>query len=316
MKDSSALVTPAGAGLPDTAGARVLVSDLGGTRLRVAVLDASGAVVCKEAIATPRNDPSALAATMRRVAETAGRRVVGAVVGVPGPVDYWSGDVIRLPNLPGWEERVRASILAEELGLPVLIANDADLAALGEHRYGAGRGSDDMLYVTSSTGVGAGVIIGGRLLHGRLSLAEAGHTIIDLSTGGTLEGMGSGTALARAAAEDAASVAARAASGDPDAVQLFERAADAFAVGVFNLVHCFSPQIVVIGGGMSQAGELLLGPVRRRLATCGRACPASRARVVAANGGDDAGLRGGFAYWMDRWKDAALPSGAQKLGGE
>ncbi len=314
MKPDLPSASPAGAGLPDTAGASVLVSDLGGTRLRVAVVEASGSVSSKKVLATPKNDPAVLSATMRRVLETADRRVVGAVVGVPGPVDYSSGDVIMLPNLPGWEETVRASILAEELGLPVLVANDADLAALGEHRYGAGRGSDDILYVTSSTGVGAGVIIGGRLLHGRLSLAEAGHTIIDLSTGGTLEGMGSGTALARAAGEDAASVAARAANGDPDAVQLFERAADAFAVGVFNLVHCFSPQVVVIGGGMSQAGEMLLGPVRRRLANCGRACPASRVSVVKAAGGDDVGLRGGFAYWMDCRKDDARPSGAQTGG--
>lgn len=294
----------------------ILACDLGGTRLRVAVVEASGAVVDKEAIATPRDDPTALARVMRQVLEKTARYVAGAVVGVPGPVVYATGEVLMLPNLPGWEGYLRAASLTDELGLPVLMANDADLAALGEHRYGAGRGSEDMLYVTSSTGVGAGVIVAGRLLHGRLSLAEAGHTIIDLSTGGTLEGMASGTALARAAGEDAASVAARAANGDPDALQLFQRAANALAVGVFNLVHCFSPQVVVIGGGMSQAGELLLGPVRRELATCGRACPASRARVVPADGGDDVGLRGGFAYWMDRWKDTAQPSGAQRLGGE
>lgn len=310
MKDDSALASPA------AGGHCVLVADLGGTRLRAAVVDASGAVLCKEAIATPKDDPAALARVMRLVLQRAKGGVAGAVAGVPGPVDYSNGDVVKLPNLPGWEETVRASSLSAELGLPVLIANDADLAALGEHRYGAGRGSDDMLYVTSSTGVGAGVIIGGRLLHGRLSLAEAGHIIIDLSAGGTLEGMGSATALARAAGEDAASVAARAAKGDPDATQFFKRAANAFAVGVFNLVHCFSPQLVVIGGGMSQAGELLLGPVKRELETCGRACPASQARVVRADGGDDVGLRGGFAYWMDCEKDTARPSDAHKPGGE
>lgn len=309
MKDGSALA------LPSAAGASVLVSDLGGTRLRAAVVDASGSVVWKEATATPKDDPSALVATMRLVLQRAKRGVAGAVVGVPGPVDYAKGEVLTLPNLPVWERTLRASSLAEQLGLPVLVANDADLAALGEHRYGAGRGSDDMLYVTSSTGVGAGVIIGGRLLHGRLSLAEAGHTIIDLSTGETLEGMGSGTALARAAGEDAASVAARAAKGDPDAIQFFKRAANAFAVGVFNLVHCFSPQLVVIGGGMSQSGELLLGPVREKLAACGRACPASRATVVRAAGGDDVGLRGGLAYWMDNQKSAAQDGGEQNSGG-
>ena len=156
-----------------------------------------------------------------------------------------------------------------------------------------------MLYVTSSTGVGAGVIISGRLLHGRLSLAEAGHTIIDWATGGTLEGLGSGTALAQAAGEDAAAVAARAASGDLAAAEHFASTAEAFAVGVYNLVHCYSPEVVVIGGGMSQAGELLLGPVRDQLGRCEHDCAASKAKVVKAQGDDDVGLRGAYAYWMD-----------------
>ena len=112
--------------------------------------------------------------------------------------------------------------------------------------------------MTSSTGVGAGVIVGGRLLSGRLSLAEAGHTIIDRVSGGTLESLGSGTALTRAAGEDAASVAIRAANGDADAIGHFAAAAEAFAIGVFNLVHCFSPEVAVIGGGMSQADDRCL----------------------------------------------------------
>jgi len=277
----------------------ILACDLGGTRLRVAVVETGGLVVSKEVVATPRDDFRALARTMRFVLEKAGRPIAGAVVGVPGPVDYSRGQVLKLPNLPAWEGNVSGAGLSADLGVSVLLANDADLAALGEHRYGAGRGCQDMLYVTSSTGVGAGVIIGGRLLHGRLSLAEAGHTIIDRTTGGTLEGLGSGTAVARAAGEDAAAVAARAGQGDPDALRYFAAAAEAFAIGVFNLVHCFSPEIVVIGGGMSQAGELLLGPVRAILERCGSGCPASHAKVVRAEGGDDVGLRGAGAYWLD-----------------
>ena len=297
-------------------GDALLVCDLGGTRLRAAVVKAGVSIVSREAVPTPKDDPSALERTMSFVLERAKRPIVGAVLGVPGPVDYSRGEAIKLPNLPGWEGRISAAGLTGKLGIPVLLANDADLAALGEHRYGAGRGFDDMLYVTSGTGVGAGVIIGGRLLHGRLSLAEAGHTIIDLSTGGTLEGLSSGTALARVADEDAASVAATATKGDADAVQLFERAANAFAVGVFNLVHCFSPQAIVIGGGMSRAGELLLGPVRARLERCGSGCPASRAKVAQAEGGDDVGLPGGLAYWMDCSEEADQPEVAKALGGQ
>lgn len=278
----------------------VLVCDLGGTRLRVAVATPEGSIHSKQVIATPTDDPDALVRMMREVlGEQGAKRTMGAVVGVPGPVDYAQGKPVRLPNLPDWEGHVSSSLLEEELGIPVLLANDADLAALGEHRYGAGRGSQDMVYMTSSTGVGAGVILGGRLVHGQLSLAEIGHTIIDRDSNGTVEQLGSGTALSRLAGVDAAEVGARAIAGDEDAKALFSKVAESFAIGVFNMVHCFSPELVVIGGGVSRAGKLLLDPIRRALNECGDSCPASRAKVVHAQGGDDVGLRGGAAYWAD-----------------
>ena len=221
------------------------------------------------------------------------------MVGVPGPIDYAAGAPTMLVNLPAWEGHVNAAGLADSLGLGVLLANDADLAALGEHLFGAGRGFDDVAYVTVSTGVGAGVVLGGRLVRGRLSLAELGHTIIDRHAMQTVEDLGSGTALGRIAGEKAASVSARALQGDPEAAALFREAADALAVGVLNLVLLFSPQVVVIGGGMSQAGDLLLGPVREILGGCPASSPASRASVVRAETGDDAGLKGAAAYWAD-----------------
>jgi glucokinase len=279
--------------------AYILVCDLGGTRLRVAVAAPDGSLQAKQVVPTPKDDPGALARTMCDVLDQHGEGVVGAVVGVPGPMDYAQGKPLKLPNLPDWEGHVSSSMLESELGIPVLMANDADLAALGEHRYGAGRGSRDMVYVTSSTGVGAGVILGGRLLHGRLSLAEIGHTIIDLAGHKTVEQLGSGTALSRLAGEDAAAVGARAVAGDADARALFSEVADSFAVGVFNLVHCFSPELVVVGGGMSRVGDLLLDPVRKALSECDDLCPASRAEVVPAQGDDDVGLRGGAAYWAE-----------------
>ena len=277
----------------------ILACDVGGTRLRVAIVDLDGSVRSKQTVPTPGNDPKALERIMREVVDKGERTTAGAVVGMPGPVDYLRGEVLKLPNLPDWEGHISADGLSTELGFSVLLANDADLAALGEHRFGAGRGSRDMLYVTSSTGVGAGVILNGRLLHGRLSLAEVGHTIIDRATHETVEDLGSGPALARLAGEDAASVEARARDGDSDALRYFATVAGDFAIGVFNLVHCFSPEIVVVGGGMSQAGALLFDPIRSILAKCGGGCPASGVKVVLATGGDDVGLRGAAAYWID-----------------
>ena len=277
----------------------VLTADLGGTRLRVAVFDRDGAMLQKSVVPTPRDQPLALAGAMNAIRSRATIEIRKAVVGVPGPVSYRDGTVARLPNLPGWEGQLSAEQLTAEVGLPVSIANDADLAALGEHRYGAGRGTLDMVYVTSSTGVGAGVIIGGRLLHGRRSLAEIGHTIIEQATGGTVESLGSGSALGRVAGLDGATVAARARTGDERALSLFREVADAFATGVFNLTHCFMPERIVIGGGVSQAGELLLAPIRDRLRGCGPDCPAAGGDVVLASGGDDVGLLGAFALALD-----------------
>ncbi len=281
----------------------ILACDLGGTRLRVAVIALDGSILWRRATQTPREDPDALVRLMREGLGAADA-VRGAVVGVPGPVDYRRGAALGLPNLPRWNKRLDATGLTSDLGLQTLVANDADLAALGEHRFGAGRGIDDMLYMTSSTGVGAGVIVGGRLLRAGLSLAEVGHTIIDRATYETVESLGSGTALGQRAGEDAASVGAKASAGDPGAQDHFSVVATDFAIGVYNAVHCFSPEVVVIGGGMSQSGELLLRPVREMLTRCPTRCPASKARVVRAAGGDDVGLKGAAAFWQDSLRDA------------
>ena len=194
----------------------ILACDLGGTQLRTAVVDASGAVTRRRAVPTPKDDPAALVAVLRDALAEA-NDVEGVVVGVPGPIDYAAGAPTMLVNLPAWEGHVSEAALSDGLGLDVLLANDADLAALGEHRFGAGRDFDDIAYVTVSTGVGAGVVLGGRLVRGRLSLAELGHTVIDRHTMQTVEDLGSGTALGRLAGEGAAAVSARALQGDAEA---------------------------------------------------------------------------------------------------
>ncbi len=280
-------------------GPGVLAVDLGGTRMRVAVFSAAGEMVHRTILPTPREDPGALIEAMRAVRDDCGIAIEGAAVGVPGVVSYADGTVLRAPNLPGWEGALAASRIGEGLGLSVVLANDADLAALGEYHFGAGKGAPDMVYVTSSTGVGAGVIIDGRLLRAARSLAEVGHTIIDYHDGATVESLGSGTALERIAGADPAVVEARARAGDPEAQRLFRAVADALATGVFNLAHLFMPTRVVIGGGMSRAGELLLGPVRERLGRCSPDCPLLSCEVVAAANGDDAGLVGAYSFWRE-----------------
>lgn len=283
-------------------GTTIVAIDLGGTRLRVALAHAVGRVDVLEVVPTPPADPAALqrlAAHAIAAATRAGRPAVALVVAVPGIVDYAARRVPLLPNLPGWRDGVQAAALEAATGLPTLLGNDADLAALGEHRAGAGRDVDDLVYVTCSTGVGAGVIIGGRLLHGHRSLGEIGQTIIDWRTGDTVEQLGSGPALARSGRDDPAAITACAAAGDPHARALFAAVAAAFATGVLTLAYCFMPQRIVIGGGVAQAGALLLDPVRARLAAAGPYLALGAGDVVAAALGDTAALHGAYAYWQD-----------------
>ena len=162
--------------------------------------------------------------------------------------------------------------LTEHLGLPVSIANDADLAAVGEAWFGAGAASHAVGYLTISTGIGAGVVHGGRLLRGPRSLAEVGHVVIDWrawvdGAPSTLEELGSGSGVARLAREaglgslGAREVQAGAAAGEPRAVAIWQQAIAACAAGVSNLVMSFYPSTVVIGGGMGRQDEFF-GPLR------------------------------------------------------
>ena len=187
------------------------------------------------------------------------------------------------------------------LGLPAHVANDADLAAVGEAAFGAGAGITDVAYLTISTGIGAGVVHDGHLLRGRRSLAEVGHTVIDWrawreGSPCTLEELGSGSGLARLALEaglgllDAREVESAAASGEARAITIWHGAIAACAVGVSNLVMSFYPSIVVIGGGLGRGAEFF-GPLRDLVMSRPEHHPADLTIVPTALG-DDAGLAG------------------------
>jgi predicted NBD/HSP70 family sugar kinase len=289
----------------------VLAVDLGGTQMRAAVVAGDGTIRARCAQPTPRQAdcPDALMALAAQVLDSApaGR----AVVAVPGVVNYREGRLEHAPNLPpGWAAALTSSELESHLDLPVDLANDADAAAVGEALFGAGRGYDDVVYVTVSTGVGAGVLLGGLLVAGTRSAAEVGHTILDLCAeqegrAATLEELGSGTALGQAAAAaglpaDGAELVALVRAGDRQARRTWDITVDAVAAGVRNLVHLYAPEIIIVGGGVGQAGELLLQPVRNAVhahATPGRPQPV---KVVGAALGDDAGLVGAAG-----WRQAA-----------
>ncbi len=284
----------------------VLAVDLGGTHMRCARVEAGGVVMDHMVQPTPHDGTGTEALTSLMASVRSSGACTHAVVGVPGRVDYRSGVLEHAPNLPtGWLEGLSEEALSERMGCPVALANDADLAAVGEAFFGAGKDFSDVVYVTFSTGVGAGVIAGGILLHGRRSIAEVGHVVIALDrlpgSPATLEDLASGSALRRealaaAVGETAQQVVAAALAGEPPARGLWDALVAAAGTGLANVAWLFSPEVIVVGGGLGLVGEPLLAPVRQALAAQGPPGMRPPVRVVAAELGDDAGLAGAAGW--------------------
>jgi glucokinase len=248
--------------------------------------------------------------------------------GIPCLIDQRTGRAVVAVNLP-LADIVFGELMTERLGLPVFVDNDANVAALAEYRGGAGVGCSDLVMLTVGTGIGGGLILGGRLYRGALgSGAELGHTVIDMNgppcqgncpNRGCLEVMASGTALAREAMRVAGErpesglgraladgvtlagplVTELAYDGDESAVEVLELIGTRLGVGISSFVNAFNPEVVVIGGGVMAAGDLLLDAARAEVAL--RALPPSRdvVRIVTAEYGVEAGMVGAAALAFD-----------------
>lgn len=308
----------------------VLGLDIGGTKLAAGVVDRAGRT--RSFLVRPTGngrDPDAVLADLvalgRRAVADSGVawENVGAVgIGCGGPLDTERGVLVAPPHLAGWRDVPVTSIAERELGRPAYVENDATAAASGEHRYGAGAGARNMVYLTISTGVGGGVVIDGRLYRGaRGNGGELGHVTIDWngrlcrSCGrrGCLEAYVSGTSIAERAAEalppgsalagldrlTAADVSAAARAGDEHAARIWAGTTDALGCGLTSIVNLFEPELVVLGGGVTRAGEQLLAPVRAQVARQAMA-PAGQARIVTAGLGDRVGVVGAASFVYER----------------
>jgi predicted NBD/HSP70 family sugar kinase len=292
--------------------APVLAADVGGTQMRAALVAADGRVLVRRMAPTPAH-AEVPAALLHLVAEVGTDHAHGtatrAVIGLPGVVDYEADRLLWAPHLPdSWPGSLSGAQISDQLGLPAHVANDADLAALGEAVFGAGAAGTDVAFLTVSTGIGAGVVHARTLLRGRLSLGELGHSVIDWQAWhagepGTLEELASGSGLARLAGEaglhpaDARAVEEAAAAGDPRARRIWDGAVAAAAAGVHNLVMAFSPDTVVIGGGIGRLPSFF-DPMRAAVLAHPEHQPAGLA-VVPSGLGDDAGLAGAAAFEAD-----------------
>jgi glucokinase len=289
--------------------ALALAIDLGGTQLRAALVNEAGELLSRASLATDvQGGPKAILKQMLQAAEAAGfsksrENITGCGICAPGPLDSEAGTIIGIPTLPGWENFPLRAALTEALALPVVLENDGIAAANGEWKSGAGRGLSHLVYVTVSTGIGGGVVADGKLMRGRRGMAgHVGHLMIDpagprcaCGGKGCFEAHASGTALGEAGRGhgfvDAKAIAAAARAGDSAALALMNQEAEHLAYGFASLIHLYSPQKLIIGGGVSQALDLMAERLRARLAELVMP-PFRDVAVVKAALGDDAGLAG------------------------
>jgi len=311
---------------------RVAVAvDLGGTHLRTAVCASDGRILFRaktetEAQCGAEHVVRRMVALIHDAIRDIPRDLVAGIgVGAPGPLDPHTGVVIECPNLPGFENFPLRDRITEATGLLTVVENDANAAAVGEHRFGAGKGFANMVYLTISTGIGGGIIIEDHLYWGEKGFAgEIGHMTIEAhgprcncGNIGCLEALAAGPAIARNAR--AAIAAGRATSilemtpgrapeqitahivtdaaraGDALGVELLAQAGFYVGVGVVNLLHILNPGRVVIGGGVSFAGDLLFQPIRQTVNDRAPLVFRQDVEILPAALGDDAGLLGAAA---------------------
>jgi glucokinase len=310
--------------------------DLGATKVLALVARETGEVLGVSRRPTDAHEgPEAV---VRRIVQCARSALdeagvpLEAVAGVgamaAGPLDLARGIVTTPPNLPGWRDVPLRDMLRDAFGLPVLLENDANAQGYGEYRFGAGKGARNLLFVTVSTGIGGGIVMDGRIYHGASGAAgEVGHVPLE-SAGppcgaghpGDLEAMASGLAIAREARDalrqgrcpvlrrlasegrdvTAEAVAEAASLGDAGAIGILERAGRYLGMGLAGLVNVLNPDTVVLGGGLTNIGNMYLAPAREELER--RAFPQALADVRVAIGslGEQAGALGAVALMAEQ----------------
>ncbi len=310
----------------------IIAVDLGGTQVRAALCDTEGHIIKRAAVAAQADEGveavfTRIVATIRQVMSEQ-VRCIG--VGAPGPLDPWRGIVLESPNLPGMINFPMKARLEAEFRVPTFAGHDANIAALGEHRYGAGRGVAHLIYVTISTGIGGGIIINNQLHLGWRGFAgEVGHQTLDANGPlcncgniGCLEVLAAGPAIERAAQaalyagreskmralvnDDLTQVrgkiiAQAARDGDALAQEIYARTGFYIGLGLINLLHSFDTELFVLGGGVAiHTWDLLYPQITATLNRHAFASMSKGVRIVPAQLGDDVGLLGAVALVLNQ----------------
>jgi glucokinase len=315
--------------------------DLGGTKILTAVTNTQGEMLSRDHSITPAKEGQE--AVVKSILESVGRALdqarisapdlTAVGVGAPGLSNPETGILFTSPNLPGWKDVSLRDIIEEGLGKKAFLINDANAAAVGELYFGAGRCARNFIYITVSTGIGSGIIIDGKIYTGSIGTAgELGHMVIDnegplcnCGNRGCWEALASGTALAREARLkikdgvttsilqlaggdlekiNAEVIHEAAQAGDSLAIELIARTAYYLGVGLSNLINIFNPEVIIIGGGLSNIGDMLLKPAFEE---AGRRAfkPAYQAvRFARAELGRNSGVLGAAAFALEQVKNA------------
>ncbi len=268
-----------------------IVADVGGTHIRTACFSADSQKpnAIKRIHTIGAGTPHERLINLIEAIFPKGEEVAAITVAAPGPTDPYNGIVLEAPNIPGWTNLPLKKLIQEHFNVPVAIGNDANLAALGEWRFGAGIGHRNLLYFTVSTGIGGGVIIDNQLLLGSHGLAaELGHVTVipdgplcSCGKRGHLEAVTSGPAIARWVEQElsqgisssltdkrpvtALEVSNAASQGDELAIAALARGGVYMGTAVADYLHIFNPSVVIIGGGVSKSGEAFFAPLRKAM---------------------------------------------------
>ena len=318
----------------------VLAIDLGGTKVITALISSKGEMLARETLPTLASE--GLESVVNRIFSAIDHLLslknvtsfqeTAISIAAAGVIDMKEGIITSSPNLPGWHDVPLRSMVKERYNVNTFLINDAKAAALGEHQFGTGKGAENLIYITVSTGIGGGIMINGKLYFGASGGAgEIGHMTIDVNgpkcncgNVGCLEVLASGTAIAKEAIKriregeqsalrkmvagkidniTAEQVSLAAQGGDYLASEVVAKAAVYLATGIVNLVNLFNPEIIIVGGGVSKIGDLLLSPVKQAVRARVFPLMAKAVRILPAGLGDDAGVFGAAVFAFQQESD-------------
>ncbi len=295
--------------------------DIGGTKIAVALETVDGERVASRRLPTetalrPEKIIENISSVIEEMLGESKTKLAAIGIGCPGPIDVERGLALSPTNLPNWIDFPLVEKFKNRFDVPVAFDNDANAAALGEYFYGAGKDFNEIFYVTISTGIGGALVCGGQIRHGVSGNAgEVGHTIVNpdgrrclCGANGCLETIASGLSIARRMKEKLAennggkienyshitaqTVVEAVEKTDEIALEIWRETIKFLAIGIGNAITLTAPEAVIIGGGVSSAGELLLEPLRRELAKNVMMLPVEKVKILRASLGGESGLCG------------------------